>query len=1016
MTNANANTHPSRPNFFLLLGLNPDDAWSEEHFKSLLHEKQNEWSRLQMSVGQKALVAEQHLKLIPEILAVMMDETFRQEEAREARLLAAAGRKAKAAEFETQLAFINAKTSIEESEQEKFISDFQDIYSVEQIKKQIKVPFAHSSSPGADNKQALDAAIARNIANLLNIVSKPSLYDMLALPDVTASQELVRAAEELYKREVQRSPKTPEVKALVELAGLAKLIFQSEDTRKQYDESLRRVSLDRLLADLDTIMSRVSSKELHSGQVNLFLENAQRIGWEREEAYARLMEHARLRKWFLAPTSIEARVRCRKCNHLNDRERKLCAECGAELYTDCPNCGQQVSGEDRVCDHCGFAVGNRYMVDQRLDELKRLFDAGEFGKAQEILRTVEEVWNPKNPDSRFQRIQEYKARLQQREQQQEQTVRAKGEQLWSLMSEKRYHAAKLYLDQHSAVVPDAAVHRRTILENIHKAELMAQSLQKTMHTLNPDDRIRRAREIEDICKDLPDLDKLRIPPAPPANLQAKVIQGAQQTVVNLSWRPSSTPDVYYAIVRKSHAPPTSLTDGQELPDHLEACTYNDTAASPVGVPLYYAVYSGYSNVRSKYGAVLSRPVMVTQSVSQVTTRVDNQLVELRWETPSNVHSILVVRKEQSPPASISDGVRIGEYLPTQKSLSDRNVQNGQVYHYALFCQFKDQDGQLLLSPAQYASATPDTPPRIIQKLDIAHKPLDPGFEVTIHWQRPDKGNVVIMKTDKQFSLPVGKVIPQEDLILHGEKLGPHPVPIVERWASAGIAYYTPVILYQGMAYVGVSQPHICMESITKVEYQNLGDRIRFRWKWPANCNEVEVAYGLEDFPPNDPNAMKNNVSRARYEKPGEGFFDLQGAADQEFYVIISAIITENGTQTHSEGFRDKVRQASLLKLRYEVRQAGLLSKKRTLHITTNRSASLPQMRLVGKRGKLPFSKSDGELIQAIEPKLVKRNEVDINLPERTYQSETFVRLFLEDDTMYDWIEIINPEKNKLRLS
>ena len=325
--------------------------------------------------GEIAYDAKKNLAYIGDIRVVMADENQRRAEAAAALLLIATDREEKEGEFKQQLAFINAKDAIEQAELDKFIDDFQDIYSAEYIKSQVSVQIASPDAHGSAPDQFLDPSIAKNIADLLSIVNKSSLYDLLNLSDATATQELHRAAEDLYRDVVKQLTKTAEVTALTELAGLAQTVFQSEEMRKRYDETQRRASLDFLLADLDIVMNRATTKEVQAGQVNLFLEKAQKAGWKRDDAYNRLREHARQRKWALAPTEVEARIRCRNCSRLNARDRTLCAECGQSLYDICPDCGQKVPAEDRICNNCGFPVGNRYMVDSHLAKLEKLFNA-----------------------------------------------------------------------------------------------------------------------------------------------------------------------------------------------------------------------------------------------------------------------------------------------------------------------------------------------------------------------------------------------------------------------------------------------------------------------------------------------------------------------------------------------------------------------------------------------------------------------------------------------------------------
>lgn len=1003
MATENIQNSPTRPNFFVLLGLNPHVPWDQAVFERVLGEKQRAWSVQQNKVGKIALESKKNLAYFGQIKVVMADEKLRQAEAAAALVILAAEREAKKGEFEKQLSFINAKDSIEQAELDKFIDDFQDIYSAAEVRNRVKVKVAPSGSHSTSPDQLLDPSVFKNIVDLLSIVKKSSLYDLLQLSDATATAQLRAAAAELYKNVVGRLTKTAEVTALNELAGLAKTIFQSEEMRQRYDANLRRASLDLLLTDLDMVMNRAVTKEVQAGQVNLFLENAQKAGWKRDEAYNRLKEHVRQRKWSLAPTEVEAKIRCRNCSRLNARDRKLCSECGQPLYDTCPDCGQQVPCEDRVCNNCGFAVGNRYMIENHFAELDELFKDGDFEKARGILQILLDAWKPKTSDNRLERINAYNDKLAQIEQQQQQVQKEKEIHLQVLISHKKLIEARSFLQKHSAEIPN----REEIQHSIDMSISKAQDLLKTLrNTRSPDDRITIQREVEDICIGLPGY--IKEPPSPPSNLQANV----RGTTVSLAWNPSTTPNVFYTIVCKSSAQPNTITDGKKVSSNVTGCTYDDAAAT-IGVPLYYAVFSGYDTMRSVQAALLNQSVLVMQSVLSATVRVDNQQVDLSWETPPNVHSVAVVRKEQTPPAAISDGVRIGDYRPSQKQLTDRNVRNEQTYYYALYCQFRDHAGRLVLSPGEFISATPQTPPQPIHHLDIKSTRLDQGYEITISWKQPDKGYVIIMKTDKPFALSTGKVVPQADLITYGQKLEQWPDSVTEKWAKMGMAYYTPVITFQEMAYVGTSQPFVCVDNISNLRCQNIGTAIRFHWRWPENCQEVLITYSMEGW--HDPNKVTRRVNFAEYDRVGH--YDLRGTVDQDYYMEISAVINQDGTNITSEVIRKQVRQAKVLELTYEIKNPTMLRRKRTLHITSRTSGTIPAMVLVGKRDRLPFKKTDGDLLQHIASRLIRDGEVVvIDLSERTYPQRTYGKLFLEDDSMNATVVIRQPDESKVRLS
>lgn len=391
----------SRPNFFLLLGLEPDAAWDQAAFEQVLRKKRNEWSRQSAGVAKKALVAKQNLALIPKIQEIMVDPSLRAREARSARLALAATRRKEYEQFEQQLAFLNARETVTQEEVNKFIAAFQHLLSPQEIRSRVQVEV---KVPAADeNLPALDASIAKRITDLLQFLHVRTLYDLLQCPPLTATVEAARAAEALYTQLV-RLPPTAEATARIELAGLARDIFQSDEMRARYDTYIRQEVLDHLLRELDESMERSTDAELHPKQVSLFLERARRQACSERDALLRLKEHARQRKWIvtLPATSLsgEQHVSCPNCRHANPPGQRLCSSCHFALSLDCPRCGILVSCEVANCGQCGFAVGNRFLVDRLLDEVRLALKDGDSEQASELLARAEPAWQPGTPDKR----------------------------------------------------------------------------------------------------------------------------------------------------------------------------------------------------------------------------------------------------------------------------------------------------------------------------------------------------------------------------------------------------------------------------------------------------------------------------------------------------------------------------------------------------------------------------------------------------------------------------------------
>lgn len=101
----------TRPNFYLLLGLNPDESWNQSDFEHILFEKRDE------------------LNIFPEIRRIMLDPVKRAMEAAEARELLASQKRDRLKEFEIQLSFLNAQTNLEGAKLKKLLEAFADVLS-----------------------------------------------------------------------------------------------------------------------------------------------------------------------------------------------------------------------------------------------------------------------------------------------------------------------------------------------------------------------------------------------------------------------------------------------------------------------------------------------------------------------------------------------------------------------------------------------------------------------------------------------------------------------------------------------------------------------------------------------------------------------------------------------------------------------------------------------------------------------------------------------------------------------
>jgi len=722
-----------RPNFFLLLGLNPDGEWEQEAFERLLREKRNEWSRQSAGVARKALTAKQNLALISRIQTTMTDTVQREIEAVTAREELASVRKTEQAQFEKQLAFINAKEFVDQEEVERFIATFKHLLGSEDMRARINVRIVSPASSPVTGPSSLDPSLIRSIIERLQFLHMELLYELLQCPDKTATSDLFRAAEQLYTKLVRQSP-TAEATAKIELTGLAREVFASDDMRASYDESLRQVSLNELLQELDESMGLSTQKEINHKQVALFLQHAQQEGWKEKEALEKLKEHVRLRKWIMtAPLSSEREtLLCPNCEHLNDAQQTYCTKCKQELYIECPDCSQRVSCECIACGNCGFATGNRYLVDRLIEEVSNVLKKGDLLRAQDVVKEAERAWPSHTNDTRQQQIATLKATL--------------------------YHLMSAHQDA-----------QRDALERLN-----------------------------------------------------------------------------------------------------------------------------------------------TLTFSEVMT-----------QTQHSVH---------------------------------------------------------------------------------------------VSWQPPTRGAVAIIKSSQALHLE-GRTIPAKQLAQLGQRLDQDDSAnrASDDWQPLDVAYYTPAIILQQKAHLGISQRYMCAENVKDLSYQNLGSVIRLRWQWPEACHEVDISYNTRDWPREHlPATTTHLLPRDAYDQLG--FYEIHDIAHRDYYIRVSAMYQHNDERLVAEGACVFVQQESKVVITYKMQCPAFSRRERLLSLTLRTRQELPRLLVIAKQGGLPFSKTDGEVFHRIEPFFPQPGQVVLRLPDTPLPPKMFGKLFFEDDAMYWAFLVHHPREHFMRLS
>ncbi len=253
----------TKPNFYILLELNPAEPWDQTKFEQALNRKQSKWAGDALTVGERAQLAKSYLSLVPEIRRVMEDPELRAIEALIAEVELAEREVKRREEFERALAYINAKISLEEVEVRRLIEEFKDIFPEEQIRSRITAPIDLPSTfrPPAHATSALRIRIseepltAQNLAMIVStltelstkywLIAKGRFSDLIEYTQ-THNGRFAEEANVVISRVSYNSPFNMDWKVDLSAPSVAEALVTTIDGITQRKERLEQAKLENL--------------------------------------------------------------------------------------------------------------------------------------------------------------------------------------------------------------------------------------------------------------------------------------------------------------------------------------------------------------------------------------------------------------------------------------------------------------------------------------------------------------------------------------------------------------------------------------------------------------------------------------------------------------------------------------------------------------------------------------------------------------------------------------------------
>jgi hypothetical protein len=1003
----------SRPNFFILLDIEPIQPWSESFFESRLDEKRAEWTKKGKNPKNR-LTYDGYMRLVPQIKAVMSNEEERKKEADEAILQRTQAQQKLHEDLRETLNLLLGKGYITEDEIANLVKSDPSKPTEADIRSELKKQNAEirkNASSVGEQGDVIENSEMERIKKNLEILDKKDLYDFLGTSFVSRTSDLRLHAEDIYKQNQAKADKSPQVTASSELAGDAQKHFKDEAARARYDRSLARDQLEVILGkQVKKIIETSSDKLIRAKQFDRLLEIArsQKLDIERATDFIRERAFQMKASVEVATSSIEQikqKLLCTNpaCRKVNESSNKACTNCGTPLKINCPSCGTLSPVEYIACPTCSFPIGNVFNVRSLIAESQQLIIANEYNNASEYLELASQEWSSIPPRTLNDELTKQINQLQLDVKNYQNRKSTLSALLETAIDERRFYEARILLRQFETefkVVTSKYEREKYEKINMAVSEAETELLKAREVEIRSGDAVELYQNILWKCKDCKGaLDALaKIPPAPPSGLSASI----GNKVVSLSWNSSPAKNVRYTVVRKYGSFPVSASDGEQLAT-VVGTVYEDTKPS-IGIPVFYAVYTNRENILSVSAALLNKHILLIEEVSNVITQVSNKQVTISWQAPQYAQDILVFRTTQ-PQINARNGQQI-QVISQSKSI-DVDLENAKTYYYTIYALFRDHDAKNIYSQGVSIQAIPEEPPSIIENLQIELEDLPSQKRLRLSWQTPNKGEVAILSSSSYPAITKGSIFAESNisslgkLLLSNNSKNEIFIPVSE----TEMFYFTPIVLFQKMAYIGEIIEYVNIEDVTGLKCQKQRDELRLQWDWKPGCQQVIVSYGHEGFPSNQSNNNFNrtNVTKTQYELLG--YYPIKNILEKDYYICVFNTKVKNGKTIVASGLSNSARyQMSLtsdINIQYIIKRKRKLFGKNevSLEITAVGKGEVPELTLISKKSAAPLNKGNGTIVLSI-PKftLTSQNQTtSYNIDE---QRQSYGKLFLANDNLY----------------
>lgn len=850
----------------------------------------------------------------------------------------------------------------------------------------LKIPVVADTAPKFDPQAIYNKYIKtvpasansfRTLPNLLSATGNSDLYDFLygqgTKADRLPADTLKTRAIEKRKEFTHHDQKAANGQ---QLCGLCEKAFDSEESKKEYDEYLMYLSRKQILDNMKKISS-YAGNSLVEAQFESFVNQLTALHRDAdlaEQIVTAFCEIERIKYSPKEPDDKSTKKKCR-CGVYNDKTRSVCYQCGMPLEIVCPECGKTNPSYIAFCD-CGFDMNNIDKSDElcniALDDIRRM----NINAAELHLSQAESLWKG-NP-----RIQKLKKDLSKYGD----AFKEEQKKLNKFLSNKEFFAADMIF----TVLKRTYGYNDTSIETrIRDAKSEAERFFKLAKAETDKEKARNlCNSAFNACKDYPSLqDYIALKFAPEAPIGLRVVCDTSRKYNIISWKAKDkSADVRYKVIKKLNSTPSNINDGVEV-GIVSMCTITDKKIN-AGEAYFYAVFAERSGTYSKTGLIAREPSINLFEVSSLSVAVGDGSLELLWGTLPNNTVIHIFQCESN---GTQRKIKSLDYHHTNYVVL--GLINGTQYKFKLCLEYLI-NGKSVKTNGADIFGVPVQPPKPVETMSIQFEKND-SFMIT--WNHIGNGEVRFYRSSIAPKYKLGDTVSLADVEKQMSQLmilkQPRTTDMTSdqnkatfKFDSKEKFFVSAVTVESGAAVFGAVTQAAKVGTVSIEKAREIGGEVFVYIKAPDKAVAFHVLYSFEKQPTsiNDETCEKRYIKFKEYSS--RGALVLPNAKAKRYYIAVAVEFNDGSLVTNSALTNYTFNNVGKQKVRYSISVKKVFFRSYIeLSFTTDSGiVSIPDIDIVSSRARVPMFYNQRDVLfgirdngKKIEEMNVKAGSIDI---------------------------------------